>query len=1504
MYVGDRKWDLKEASDILVTLYEELSIIIPERDAIPAVYIDVPFNSITKVYFDKLDTESQQPTYGLVIHLMGGEAANCILNATRCDARHVALAFASEKDANTLRRLIIPANIRTNGVLPRSQSGAVDVSEPILSEDELAAPTSALRNSQILMRTASLAGSIIPHENTVSTIDPSKLHRSHESQRASAERQEIPSSPMVEDDENLQRVSHNVEMAEEGIDVSNNHGLVEQAIEGIDVSETDDLRHEETQHRRSLARVPENVSSNARVRHSQQAASSIEPVEAHDHFEDHYGEHGDLYGASPKAKSGRRRSPRLIARDQHGEHDDLYGASPNFEDGRRRSPRLIARNKADQKLERVVESTAPQARQANVRTDPPSKLSRQLGDANGVVKPSTEQRPDGCLAASTKDSAGDTRAKAKSKKVKEPVPTKVNTVPKESSKPTNKTTQCQGKENANEDRLSASFDAYDLPQSSTHVNPAFRTSKSKKKATTTRPNTTKAPHSIQKQAKPKPIKAGASTSMKGSLPNLQNGFKSSGRANGSMQDSTPNRPSGKEVDDNDDTIWDIGEAYGEEKPQIPRQSRQPAKAAKKNHVRTERSRGQGQLRADETTANKATKAKTHTPMSPVVKAKPAPVTLSQPRSRRAAAIKANKRIQGLDESDEIADDEEILPARMRTERHTSLEAAKAPKIQEVREGRDSGRDGPKSNRKLPNTMFSTKRSVPDSVSHDSSDEQMPKLVAYLKAGSSPEKVNLIRAAPAEALGVAPGNNKITSQRGHPNSAAETSLKPLHSGHDDHSDQADPTSVDKGVEVSEASVILVPDSVPQLHESITKTKPAFTQAQQDDDVQQGYGDLGSTKSVGIKDQEQVEQALPYMAEASVRLQSKPARIQKEAAPFQSPAASMVVDVRPRRKSPRLAEAAQKSLLKSTTRKRDPFGAKLNASIPAPKDINPKVKSTEGLRDANVDDKGLETPKAAELAGPSREPKVRLVDRLEATSLEEAKQVKSPRRLLWSNMQVDGEGEDSLMQTLKPARDSLSALWVETKRKPEEVVAPSHKRVKLAPPEQLEGASAKRIPNSNAKKTPPLVVSNRPLVIGFSSTGPRNQGISAKKPELPKDVEIGRPDAIELPKNGAPKSTIRQVETGFAPVEEVLQIPLGIQHNLKMTGRAQPKAGDVPERKGTEHLKIGEVVATGEANTQAQAAQKRKFAPSLDELAQHEQISKRRKQEIETPPTAHKHHPAMLPDISPAVVQNRSQRLGSQNTRVNENGSPMPFYIAHDDDMAAKEHLSDEDDGKYALAEARLEEQTGLHNDESMFPELVLPRGPPVPAVAIPQTKPSPYQSYSNNCKQVPSSPHAPSAFGTMPPHHIYHSGEIVNAETKEAIIPVKPQDPFLGTMQNPRNAFMDALRRSTEVAAKQAIQGVNNKGVPGGVTMRQAPVGEDPDKTLVEPKSNKNHRYVHDSEHSSSSQSGSFTQASEPDESSEEEGDTEAEAKWRKQLEPHQDNMLECLLTISHVSKLL
>ena len=944
------------------------------------------------------------------------------------------------------------------------------------------------------------------------------------------------------------------------------------------------------------------------------------------------------------------------------------------------------------------------------------------------------------------------------------------------------------------------------------------------------------------------------------------------------QPSIPNRPTDRTPRD-DNAIWEVDGAHSEEEPQTLGRPRQPAKAVKRQEVRAPK-------------ANE-TKVQTTSPTTRPGKGKPAPTALSQPRTRRTAAIKANKRIQGLDESDEIEDDDEIVLTPKISNRHTASRVPKAPRSQKIR-GSNDGQ--PISGGRLSTQKPSTKDFIPDRFSAGSSKEQPKKMhepesILDAKANIGPENVDLVIEAPAETLQCDPGDAIYNLTEANPITAPELSVASLHSDHCKHTGQPQTNPLEGDVEVSRANVNLAPDSVPELEENINDTEPISARSDQDHD----RGDLGAEDLAGPGDQDHVEDVLPYIDNVSLQLRKEVKGVRGEVSAPRAPTAPMVVESRQRRTSPRLAEAAQRALPGSTTRRGDPFGAKLNALMPK-------------FRDASAESKRPKTPDPAERGRPSRDPKARAVDRLGATSLEDAKQVEDTQRHLKTAIQEEGEGEDSLFQTYKHTGELTSASGTKAKRKIEQSGDTSHKRVKLAPREQPEGASTSRKSAYDAEKTPPPVVSNKPLVIGFSTTGPRNQGtISTKKPNPPNYVGTGAPSALKSRVHNTPYPTINQVELGFASVREAVKNPSeDIQYDLENAGGAQTKAlQGSPQPKKSEHIRIVKAIATPEANTQGYQAQKRKFAPFVDDPAlwEHDQFSKRQKRDIETPPTAHTLHPKMLPNPSPTMFHDRSQRLSSQNTRVNENGSPMPFLITRNDKVAADEQYLEDDDGKDALAEARLEEQLMLHDDDPMFSEPVLPLRPHPSDVSISHPKTTVYKSLSNNSKQVPSSPHAPSAFGMMPPHHIYHDGEIVNAETKEPIIPVKPQDPFLGAMQYPQNSFMDALRKSAELAAKHLVSGANVKrGLGGAVKPTSLNVVEDPDKTLVEPDPRKNYKQVHASHSSPSSQSGSCTQASQHDESSDEESDTEIEARWRSELEPHQENMLECLLTISHVSE--
>ena len=1498
--MGDRKWNLKEALDILVTVSEELNIIIPANKVNPAVYIDVPLDAVSEVSFENaLIPDSQQPIYGVVIRLGGGGTTNCILNATEYAEHYVALAFSSQKDANTLKRLLLATNFRTNGSAPHRRLLATDASERILSDDELAAPGPALSDNRMLLGTAPHDHAIDFDGNAISTIDPSMLERVRPSQRVSPEHRQSSSNLAPEHVGDRLLVGHHVEMAAEGIDVSQvdvpqNDSLVEQAIEGIDVSRTDGSGHGEFTRRDVQPYKSGNASFNAQVQDSQaldngnqdsvgqtnrvrniRPSSSLHLNTGLNAVENVPQSHART---SQKAASSIERVENGRGLEgQHGDHDDLYYASPRVTKGHQKSPRILAKESIRRTRERPSETTV---RQPSARKVPPVKLSRQLLNAEGVVEVHTEQTADDGLTTLAKNDAVDVKASGNKRKSMASAPGKVRKGMKNLTAHGKKTAQSRGKVVANEELQGNSL------------------GEDKENAAKTRLKPTKAPHDNQKKARAVATKAPTAAASRGSASNSRDDSNSGPRASDPLQRSLPDRLNNKKVDDNDDAIWDIDQADDEEACETPRQSRQSAKTAKKQdmHIsKTEQTRSLAQLHSKKAKANKPAIAHNQKSLSRLAGAKPAPATFSRSRPRRTAAIKANKKIQGLEKSDdEIVDedDEEPVSAPTRSKLPIPSTAAKRGEDQEFRNERD---EQPPSSTKRPTKKHSTKDFIPDSVSPDSSDEQKPDSISDPKADSSSDKVIFVKDASAETLRAVAGDKRNNLRKEVSTSGVETSAILLHPGHGEHANQADRISAEQGAH----------DSVAQLREPIIRTETAHISFQPDKDIPQGRNDLNATSNP--INQDHVLDVVPCADDEPLEPKAFLDKFEQKVARSQAPTAPMTVRTRKTKNLRRSHEQAEKSPPKPTSTGQDPFASKLNASMPQAKDTNPQTKSSKVSGLIDLKSRAPNTSRSAEPERSSQECEATVLETPGAPQSGEAKHNKSARKIVKSSMQPDDEDKGSLTRSLKRAGEKPSKSVLETKRKTEQVRDTSNKRVKVTPKERLEGVSARK-PGFNAEKTPPLVVSNKPLVIGFSASGPRNQGtISTKKSKTPKHVGTGAPDLVESRKHQVSNAVIDQVQADFTSNQEALEPTSDeIQASVKVPGIAQQRGRTSPWQK--QHHEIVSAVATGEVQIQEKGAAKRKFALFVDDPApwEHEQISKRQKRDSRTPPTAENRHPRKLPDMYATLVHDRPQRLSSQNTRVTENGSPMPFFINGKEGREAHEQYSDDEDDNDALAEARLEEQAVLQDDKAVLSETILPLVPLGSATSASHSKPKAYQSLSNNSKQVPSSPHASSAFGTMPPHHLYHDGKIVNAETKEFIVRNEPQDPFLdpflSASQKPPNAFMDALRRLTVSAAKSPVCRPNDKRNSGGMIMHQnAEVGEDPDKTLVEPHSRKRHKQVQVSEGSSSSKSGSSTQASQPNEPSEEESEPETEARWRKGLEPHQDNMLECLLTISHVS---
>ena len=167
---------------------------------------------------------------------------------------------------------------------------------------------------------------------------------------------------------------------------------------------------------------------------------------------------------------------------------------------------------------------------------------------------------------------------------------------------------------------------------------------------------------------------------------------------------------------------------------------------------------------------------------------------------------------------------------------------------------------------------------------------------------------------------------------------------------------------------------------------------------------------------------------------------------------------------------------------------------------------------------------------------------------------------------------------------------------------------------------------------------------------------------------------------------------------------------------------------------------------------------------------------------------------------------------------------------------------------------------------------------------------------NNSKQVPSSPHAPSAFAAMLAHHVYQDGKIIYPETTEKIIPTEIHDPFVGDRRGRTSSFIEMLRSLSDQEVQRLKIRPKEQKAAAKATRHSLLFNNDPDKTLVEPEPVRKKR-KHETISTRSSSSKSLTS----EDTSPSQSDAETLAQCRKAYEPHQGNMLDVLSNITLVS---
>ena len=255
--------------------------------------------------------------------------------------------------------------------------------------------------------------------------------------------------------------------------------------------------------------------------------------------------------------------------------------------------------------------------------------------------------------------------------------------------------------------------------------------------------------------------------------------------------------------------------------------------------------------------------------------------------------------------------------------------------------------------------------------------------------------------------------------------------------------------------------------------------------------------------------------------------------------------------------------------------------------------------------------------------------------------------------------------------------------------------------------------------------------------------------------------------------------------------------------------------------------------------------------------------------------------------------------SQSTRVDMNGSPMPFVHSRHFGLRAQGARSPFqvlgspsaagnmiDDGEdFAMLDLRF-------NDIEPRLSQLATQSPYAPMVFE-------FNS-SGNKKQGPSSPNEPSrALGELAPHTVHADGKMVNLQTANIVMPVKPPDPFLEVEPNQGHttSFLNLLRKSTNASYK----GANCKGE------RPAPttILVDSDKTLVNGNSERR-KAPRDTTPPGSSSSESSNSSSCPRSQSRRRHlsnsveESLEESSWQEALQPHQRDTLDILCEVSHV----
>ena len=1432
-----------------MTVTKDLSIVVSASQTGPAVYVDVPLENIQHATIVSVwNAESQAHRYAVTIELSQAVGHAWYHNAIGHYGNTMSIAFSSQSHAKILSGLFQqPKKAGTTGRPNVMESQPINCSEPAL-DSEFAKPNLALTDSQRLAGVALQANSLLGQNPSTGM-----LHNNNAASHSTSQDwiTKHVSEPGLEADihKNTRRPASFVASAVEGIDVSQpdiaNCGKTDSNIQGL------------------------TAEAYGPATETPRPAGTFADVE----FEESPGQ---------KTEGSTQQDQSSKSHDQG--YDSSYDISPRAS---RIQPKTkdIAVPMIQPKLLRPPGSnrTMPATDHGPTGKPPSSKLSRSLqtNDGNveaGVKSPSTlelERAAGTPMKNITMSKPSDNQKVAASAKSK---------VRSQKSHLTKKAKESKGKGQApkGKDREHIE-DEYDLPRSPGSPVRKLEASAIRGKATS------QAPDRVIQQ-NPKSKKPAKAAILPSSLPSRRLEVQSE------LQH-TPRKPPEKAVrsarpevnkDAGDGSIWDLElencnedhETSPKQKTKVNRVAKKPARYSKGG--KSKRAETQPKKIASQASAEYATKAK------PAADA-------TETRSRRAAALIANKKIQGLEGSDEIVDEvEDLVRISRRKSATTTNRQEIQPSLTEIPEEKmlkdtDMGQASINGNAK--NRMPCSK----DTVSSIRPDEVVD------SEASSVENIELVKIATGQDIAKArippkpslpPPNPELSKAHGTSSYGGEgRGLTGVNINGDTH-DRSQ--SCEKG---------FIPESITKDFDAPSKEEESIVEPNLE--IDEEVRPLGM---VGDAEDSHFQEAMPDTESIDPR-EIETTNVETSDSGNKTATSQMKErdshmtrkEVQGTKRAPQHGKQAsikpeRRKTTSGVTKAQDPFEAKLSlltsdngaTSSTAKEHATPHTgqtsKASKGYNGGQHQVDESEDIRCAGQVNDSR----RVTQPETQDDLGIVQQQRNVTLNVKSGLNKKDQAQQRPQREQGPMKQSEQVEQEQTVglTQPQQAVSePNSPRLPVA----AVGSKRKAVPDRGARE-------KRPTLTSSNGHKAPLHGEHEKLRQAPGDVTLvsakGKPMKISLAEMQPPDINRKPEIISFSA--------------------EGPKNQGTASIKKSKPLNISTGMQTDHSHQAAPGKEreilKRKAASRVDDPtpSAYEQPPKRQKQNI-TPPTKNKHVPLMIPEPNFIAVHEKPHRVSSQSTRVDENGSPMPSVHARNDKVAETQgyikneqmvdpylrtdlHIEDEQFVSYA--------EGGDHQDDPVVPLTKIP--PP------PQGHNAGFDRSSSNSKRNYGSPNAPSNFASMPAHYIFHDGTIVNPQTKENIVPKEPQDPFIGAGQVGTSDFIRALRRKSGTEARSQDDLLSGKKTVMNAKRRLPACTEDPDKTLVEgepPRKQRKHGVISIGSTITSSSSGSA--ASEgllPSiEASSPESDVDTLGQWRKAFEPHQGNMLGVLSNISHVS---